>query len=265
MRVSTENVKRLKKIAENGGIIKGTHVFCGSPMLTEAMAMIGFDAVWIDMEHTAIGKSEVLNNLIAIRAGGSTSFVRIPWNDPVLAKPIIDMGTDGIIFPFIRTVEDAKAAIAACEYPPKGTRGYGPLRALDYGGIDKGEFVHDNYRDMLRIIQIEHIDAVNCLEELVGLDGIDGFLVGPNDLSGSVGRIGNDLSDDMNPIYDRIGEILKDSGKIFGVATGPNEKFLSDWIRRGVNLIFTGTDVSFVYDGSRLTYNMLTELEKQRR
>ncbi len=264
MRSSTVSIEKLKNIVKNGGIIKGTHVFCGSPMLTEAMAQSGYDAVWIDMEHTHLGKAEVLDNLIAIRAGGAASFVRIPWNDPVLAKPIIDMGTDGIVFPFIRSLEDAKAAVAACEYPPNGIRGYGPLRALDYGGIDKCEFVDSHYRDMLRIIQIEHIDAVECLEELVKMDGIDGFLVGPNDLSGSVGRIGRDISTDMEPIYDKIGSILKDSGKIFGVATGPNADFLSDWIKRGVNLIFTGTDVGFVYDGSKAVFDMLVELENDR-
>lgn len=110
-------------------------------MLTEALAMSGFDAVWIDMEHTAIGKEALLNNLIAIRAGGAASFVRVPWNDPVQTKPLIDMGIDGIIFPYIRTVEDAKLAVASCAYPPEGIRGYGPLRSLEYGKISKQEYV----------------------------------------------------------------------------------------------------------------------------
>ena len=91
-----------EKIAA-GGFLTGTHVFCGAPMLTEEISMSGFDAVWIDMEHTAIGKAEVLQNLIAVRAGGAYSFVRIPWNDAVQAKPIIDMGTDAIIFPYVRS------------------------------------------------------------------------------------------------------------------------------------------------------------------
>ena len=188
-----------EKIAA-GGFLTGTHVFCGAPMLTEEISMSGFDAVWIDMEHTAIGKAEVLQNLIAVRAGGAYSFVRIPWNDAVQAKPIIDMGTDAIIFPYVRSAEEAEYAAASCAYPPDGIRGYGPLRAGDYGGISQTEYVDRRFRDMLRIIQIEHIDAVNDLERIAAVKGIDGFIVGPNDLSGSVGHIGRPNHPDMMPV-----------------------------------------------------------------
>ena len=254
----------LREKLRNRQFIKGSHVFCGAPMLTEAMALCGFDAIWIDMEHTAIGKEQVLNNLIAVRAGGAASFVRVAWNDFVLTKPIIDMGPDAIIFPYVRTVEEAKYAVASCAYPPEGMRGYGPLRASDYGGISQIDYVDTRFRDMLRIIQIEHIDAVNCLEELVTIDGIDGFIVGPNDLSGSVGHIGRPNHPDMMPIYDRIGEILKGTDKLFGVSLAYDEAVVAQWLARGINTLFCGTDAEFVHRGADNLYQTMKQIEENR-
>lgn len=139
-------IDKLNQKAAEGKVLLGSHIFCGDPMLTEAMSMLGFDMLWIDMEHTSIDKDRLLGNLIAAHSGGTPAFVRIPWNDMVLAKPVIDMGPDAIIFPYIRTADDARRAVAACEYPPKGIRGYGPLRALDYGAIPQVDFVDREYR-----------------------------------------------------------------------------------------------------------------------
>ena len=179
------------------------------------------------------------------------AFVRIPWNrSRFRAKPVIDMGPDGIIFSIQWTVEDAELAVESCTYPPDGIRGYGPLRALEYGRISQCDFVDFRYRDMLRIIQIEHIDAVNCLEKLVEVEGIDGFIVGPNDLSASLGHVGRVQHPDMLPIYDRIGSILRDSGRLFGVSMGFVPEVIEQWLKRGANTIFAGNDVGYVYEGA---------------
>lgn len=244
------NFKQIEEKLKNGDVLYGSHIFCGAPSLTEAMAQTGFDVLWIDMEHTAIGIENLQNNLIAARAGGTPAFVRIPWNDMVLAKPVIDMGPEGIIFPYIRTAEDARAAVAACEYPPRGIRGYGPLRALDYGSIPQVDFVDTVYRKMWRILQIEHIDAVENLEEIVAVDGIDAYIVGPNDLSGSVGHIGRVNHPDMMPIYDRIGEVMRKNNKLFGVSMGFIPEVIHQWLRRGAGMIFAGNDVGYVHDGA---------------
>lgn len=256
------NFGKLNEKVKNGEVIYGSHIFCGAPSLTECMAQTGFDVLWIDMEHTAIGIESLQNNLIAARAGGTPAFVRIPWNDMVLAKPVIDMGPEGIIFPYIRTVEDAKRAVEACEYPPKGVRGYGPLRALDYGTIPQVEFVDNTYRKMWRILQIEHIDAVNNLEEIVQVEGIDAYIVGPNDLSGSVGHIGRVTHPDMMPIYDRIGEVMKKYNKVFGVSMGFVPEVIDQWLERGAKMIFAGNDVGYVHDGASAVLEGLKERTK---
>lgn len=113
--------------------ILGTNTTFNDACVTELLGDCGFDFIWIDMEHTTITKDSAVQHLIACRASGAASFVRIPWNDPVLAKPILDMGADGIIIPQIRSYDEAVAAVAAMKYPPKGVRGWAPVRASDYG------------------------------------------------------------------------------------------------------------------------------------
>lgn len=254
------NFGRIEKKIKNGGTLFGTHVFCGAPPLTEAISLAGFDMIWIDMEHTAIGIESLQNNLIAARAGGTPAFVRIPWNDKVLAKPVIDMGPEGIIFPYIRSADDARAAVASCEYPPAGERGYGPLRALDYGRITQADFVDAVYRKMWRIIQIEHIDAVNALDEILDVDGIDAYVVGPNDLSASMGHIGRTDHPDMMPVYDLIGRKMKDHGKFFGVSMGFVPEVIKQWLARGARMIFAGNDVGYVHEGANAVLDGLKSL-----
>ncbi len=244
------NFGRIEEKLRKREVLFGTHVFCGAPALTEAIALAGFDMIWIDMEHTAIGIESLQNNLIAARAGGTPAFVRIPWNDKVLAKPVIDMGPEGIIFPYIRSADDARAAVAACEYPPKGERGYGPLRALDYGGIAQIDFVDRIYRKMWRILQIEHIDAVEALDDILDVEGIDAYVVGPNDLSASMGHIGRTDHPDMIEVYDTIGRKMKERGKLFGVSMGFVPEAINGWLARGAGMIFAGNDVGYVHDGA---------------
>lgn len=251
----SDNKKTLIEKLENNELVYGSFVFIGHPALTEAMAQVGFDVLWIDMEHTAIGKEALLNNLIAAKAGGTPAWVRIEWNDPVLAKPVLDMGVDGIIFPYIRTADEARLAVAACSYPPEGIRGYGPLRALNYGGITQMEYVKKTFRNCRRVIQIEHIDAVKNLREIAAVDGIDAFIIGPNDLSGSVGIIGEVQHPKMMEIYREIAEILRESGKPFGVATGFEENWIRMWVDLGATILFCGTDSGYVHDGATAMLN----------
>jgi len=253
-------LNNIKNKLINGRTIYGSHIFAGMPIFTEAMAQSGFDVLWIDMEHTGIGIESLVNNLIAAKAGGTPAWVRIPWNDPVRAKPVLDMGADGIIFPYVKTREEAELAAASCSYPPEGIRGYGPLRALEYGRLTQMEYVNKTYRECLRIIQIEHIDAVKNLREIVSVDGIDGFIVGPNDLSGSVGRIGEVKHPELYELYEEIGRIIRESGKPFGVSTGCDREFLSYWKSIGATILFAGNDVGYVHEGAVKTRQLFSEI-----
>ena len=247
--------RKLCEKMEAGQLLYGTVLTSGSPLVTEMMAQCGYDVLWMDMEHSAMGIESLLTNMMAARSGGTPAWVRVPWNDPVRVKPVIDMGADGVIFPFIRTVEDAKLAVASCTFPPEGIRGYGPLRALDYGKITQTEFVRSAYRDCRRIIQIEHIDAVNNLEEIAAIDGIDGFIVGPNDLSGSIGKLGMQKDPEMMELYRRIATVLKAAGKPAGIFAGGyagtlDSDHIGKLIEMGYTMFFTGSDCGMVFNGA---------------
>ncbi len=246
------NINReLAQKMDRRDILYGTVLNIGAPIVTELLAQSGFDILWLDMEHTAIGVEAVLNNLIAARSGGAAAWVRVPWNDPVLVKPIMDMGADGIIFPFIRTVDEAKLAAAACTYPPHGIRGFGPYRAADYGRISLEEYVGGKARDCRRIIQIEHIDAVRNLREIAAIEGIDGFIVGPCDLSASIGKLGQLRCDEMLALYQEIGQVLREAGKPSGIYAGNyNKEYIQQFIDMGFTMFFNSSDYTLLYQSA---------------
>jgi len=249
----------LQKMKKNPPVI-GTHVNMADLSIAEQMGVLGFEFVWIEGEHSPLDKQTILGHIVACKAGNTAAFVRIPWNDPVLAKPILEMGIDGIIFPFIRTAEEAKAAVAACRYPPKGIRGYGPRRANRYGTQPNAEYLESVDESFLKIMQIEHIDAVNNLEEILAVDGVDTIVVGPNDLSGSVGLLGQTRHPDVLALMDTIAAKSKKAGVPFGVSMGVDKVALGEWIRRGVSWIGAGNDTSYIAQAGADAIKLIKEL-----
>ena len=119
------------------------------------------------------------------------------------------------------------------------------------------EYVTETYKKCKRLIQLEHIDAVNNLEEIADVEGVDAFIVGPNDLSGSIGLIGQVKHPDCIKLYEKIASILKAKNKPFGVATGPDEEFIDLWLKLGATIIFAGHDTGFVQKGAAANKQML--------
>jgi len=234
---------------KNKELISGTVIAAGSPLITEMIAQCGYDVLWLDMEHSAIGIEGLVPNLMAARSGGTPVWVRVPWNDPVRVKPVLDMGADGIIFPFIRTLEDAQLAVASCTYPPEGIRGWGPLRSADYGAISQADYMAKYSRECLRILQIEHVDAVRDLRRIASLDGVDCLLVGPNDLSGSIGKLGQMWDDEVVELYREIGRVAREIGKPAAICAF-NPAYIPQWIEMGFTVFFGGSDCAFVYQGA---------------
>src|SRR5258706_242440 len=145
-----------------GEIVLGTVITVTDPTVTEALCSV-YDFLWIDMEHNALSLEVVQNHLMATKGTNVTALVRVPWNDPVLIKPVLDIGAHGVIVPFIRTVEETRLAVSACLYPPDGIRGYGPRRPSNYGRLGGPQFCKAANEAMITVVQIEHIDAVNCI------------------------------------------------------------------------------------------------------
>lgn len=169
-------------------ILLGTLVTLGSTEVAEILSKVGFDWLWIEMEHAPTGLARVQQ---MIQATGSRvpCLVRAPWNDAIWIKRILDTGCDGIVIPQVRSAGEARTAIRACKYPPLGTRSVGIARAQGYG-MDLQDYIEKADERLITVLQTEHIDAANQIESILDVPGFDAVLIGPYDLSASMGLTG---------------------------------------------------------------------------
>ncbi len=231
----------------------GTWVTLGHPSVAEVLARAGFDWIVIDMEHSVIGLREAQDLLRAVELAGVPGIVRLPANDPVVIKRVMDAGAAGVMVPMVNSAADAAAAVAAVRYPPHGTRGVGLARAQGYGA--PGAFAA--YRDRLPdeaviIVMIEHVDAVAAVDGILAVDGVDAFIVGPYDLSGSLGVPG-ELDD---PRVEAALETVHAAGRRHGVPGGlhvvdPDPVRLRAALDAGHRFVGYGLDVRFLDAGAR--------------
>lgn len=182
--------KPLKDVLRKRGLVIGSWITIGHPSIAEIMAHAGFNWLAIDMEHSAITLSEAQNLIQVIGLCGVTPLVRVGKNSALLIKQAMDAGAHGVIVPGVNTKRDAQNAVAAVNYPPKGTRGVGLARAQGYGMEFEGYKKWINNSSVV-IVQIEHIDAIDALADILKVDGIDGTIIGPYDLSASMGFPGD--------------------------------------------------------------------------
>jgi 2-keto-3-deoxy-L-rhamnonate aldolase RhmA len=227
----------------NGDLALGVVVNGSDPAVPEILATCGYDFVWIDTEHSVLGKAEVNRHIVAARSQSVAPFVRVPWNDPVLAKPILEMGPAGIVFPFVKSSEDAARAVESCRYPPQGIRGFGPQRANMFGAIGLDEYLATAASEPWVIVQIEHIDAVRNLSEICAVPGVGSLLVGPSDLSASVGKPGQTSDPEVLELADEIGRVARANKMTLGAFVGSaDEVSIRQWIDRGAGWLALDTD-----------------------
>lgn len=173
-----------QRLAEKKQLI-GTMQMYGLPEITEMISQLGFDYIWIDLEHAPIDIYTAQTLLQSFR-NNCLSLIRIPEKDFIWAKRVLEIGVDVVVFPQVKTVEDVKEAIRACKYPPIGERGVGAARAQNYG-LNFQEYLQAANEETAIMIQVEHIDAVNTIEELIAFTEVDSVVIGPYDMSASMG------------------------------------------------------------------------------
>lgn len=207
----------LKKRLKNGGKVLGCWATLGHPHVCEILALAGYDFLLVDQEHGIGEPSMLIPILQAVSATPVTVVVRVPANDPVYLKRVLDAGAEAVMIPGIDTVEHARAAVAACRYPPHGRRGSatGSIRAANYGmlGADYARTAADN---TLIICQIESATAVDNVEAIGAVEGVDVLFLGPNDLSGSIGKLGEFNDPKVADLLARAETGMKRTGKALG-------------------------------------------------
>ena len=224
-----------------GQVCLGTCITFTDPAVTEALAG-ALDFVWIDTEHGPLSLETVQGHVMATRGTQATPLVRVPWNDPVLVKPVLDLGAAGVILPMVRNAEEARRAVAGCLYPPQGIRGYGPRRPTNFGRAGGPEFCRLANESMIVLVQVEHIEAVQNIDEILAVPGLSGVVLGPYDLSGSMGRLADVQHPDVVRTMDTVIQKVRNTGRVMGIGTGCDPQQVSQLIDKGVNFLALGGD-----------------------
>jgi len=247
----------LKQKLKNNELTLGSWIMMNTPMSVEVMALAGFDWLVVDIEHTAIDLESTLNLILTIQANGMKALVRVSKNEEVIIKRVLDMGADGIVVPMVCSKVDAKKAVDYAKYPPVGKRGVGLNRAQKYGTKFE-EYKKWVNEELVIIAQIEHIDAVNNIDDILQVEGIDGTIIGPYDLSGSMGYPGEFDRDDVKEAV----QIVLNRCKVHNIPSGfhvvdTNPEKLQLKIDEGCTFLAYGIDYFFMRDAAMSGMNIL--------
>ena len=248
---SLNNIETIRQRLGEGHVCIGTGVTFSDPAVSELIAEAGYDFSWIDAEHGPFDLHCLLQHVMAHRGTDMAPFVRVRQNDVNVIKPVLDLAPAGIIVPQVQSASEAEDAVRACRYPPRGVRGFGPRRGTRFGAIPMTDYLEQADDDPLIVIQIEHIDAVNQIDEILAVDGIDVFCLGPNDLSGSMHKLGQIDDAQVAAALDTVAEKVQASNRVLGVSTFYSAETYARWMQRGVQWICLNADTANLFRGSR--------------
>ncbi|WP_119391345.1 HpcH/HpaI aldolase family protein [Taklimakanibacter lacteus] len=206
----------LKQRLGRGEKLFGSWIATGNATNVEILGHSGFDYLLIDLEHGQGEISDLIAMLRAAETTGTPCVVRVPWNDPVTLKRVLDAGVDSVMIPMIENEDEAKAAVRACRYPPLGSRGYAaPLvRASTFGAVS--DYIHRAADNLLIILQIESAGAVAQARTISAVDGVDIVFIGVNDLAGSIGRLEQLDHPDVRALVKQAETAIQASGRWLG-------------------------------------------------
>jgi 2-dehydro-3-deoxyglucarate aldolase len=237
---------KLKQKIKNAELTIGSWITLGNTSVAEIMANAGYDWLVVDLEHTTISVEQAGELIRTIELSGISSLVRLTNNDENQIKRMLDAGARGIVVPMVKSASDAKYAVAATRYPPLGNRGVGLARAQCYGSSFKDYFSWqaDTNDGPIVVVQIEHIDAVNNLKDILSVKGVDAFIIGPYDLSCSMGIPG----EFDNPQFTDVMKNIIETGDKLGAVSGihvvePDIEKLNNAINEGYKFIAYSVDI----------------------
>ena len=252
---------KLKKLLRDGTPVFNGWLQIPSSVSAEIMANQPWDSLTIDMQHGLVDYPNALSMLQSISTTDVTPMVRVNWNEPVQIMKVLDAGSYGIICPMVSNKKDAEKFVQACMYPPNGFRSFGPMRGLLYGGNDYAKFANE---EILKFAMIETREALENLDDIMSVKGIDGIYIGPADLSLAVGEEPGFDKPENSKAYEQIIKILDHSKKnnIFaGIHNGTPEYALK-MIDIGFNIVTVGADQLFIKNEGLNLINKLKGKQK---
>lgn len=234
----------------------GTWLMSGTASTAEAMGHVGFDWLLVDLEHVPLDERETLGVLQAIAGTNACPVTRLAANDALLFKRALDMGAQTVMVPFVDDAESARRAVSSAKYPPLGTRGFAAVhRASGYGTASNyGQRANDS---VFTIIQLETLQAVDALEEIAAVPGVDALFLGPGDLSASMGHIGNIAHPEVQAVVADVAKRCLAIGKPCGIV-GPTPEMVSQFISLGYAFVAIASDMGMMMRQANAFINELS-------
>jgi len=248
----------LKKALAEGRPVVGATVTVPNVDTALALANAGFDFLWIEMEHGPITLESLREILLATRGARAVPITRVPANEVWLAKRVLDAGSLGVVFPFTSTRELAERAVAACRYPPLGVRGFGPALALSRYGMGGADYVRFANENVVVVVIVEQKEAVENIEAIASVPGIDVLFVGVNDLSYSMGIGGRTRDPQVEQALAKVLEAGRRHGVPVGYPTGDPAE-INRRIAQGFRFFQASSDVGLLAGAAR---EMLSKVER---
>ncbi len=239
---------------KNGEKLVGTMVTLPTPSTAEILADLGFDWLFIDGEHGPLATSDILGILQAV-SHRTACIVRVPAGDEVPIKKVLDLGAHGVIAPQINTADQAADVVRFSRYAPTGGRGVGLARAHGYG-FRFQEYVDSANETVSVIVQAEHAQAVENIEQIVQVEGVAAVLLGPYDLAASLGKMGQVDDPVVTDAIDHITKTCQSAGMPLGYF-GVSAEAVTPYAERGYTLLVGGVDVLFLGGGAKRMHDAL--------
>jgi 2-keto-3-deoxy-L-rhamnonate aldolase RhmA len=252
----TENP--VKKALKDGKVVIGATVTAANPDVAATLAGAGFDFLWIEMEHSPLTLETVRSMILATRGLKAMPFTRVPVNELWMAKRVLDIGSLGVIFPFTSTRELAEQAVKACKYPPQGLRGFGAGMAASRWGMSGSDYAKFANENVLVVVIIEQKQAIDNIEQIASVPGVDVLFIGVNDLSFSLG-VGGKTNDPI--VEEAVNKVLA-AGKKYNIPVGyptGNPDEINKRIAQGFRFFQASSDLGMMAAGAR---DLLSKIQR---
>lgn len=228
-----------------GEVCIGASITLTDPHVTAALAD-SVDFFWIDLEHTMMSPEALNGHLLAARSKNVPALVRVTGSGTPFIKPVLDAGADGIIVPQVRTVEEVRQIVRDCRYPPLGQRGYGPRVTANYGRDGGADYITRANCAVFVSVQIETAEALAALDEILAVPGLDSLVLGPWDLSGALGRLGEVEHPTVVAAIETVIAKTRAAGLFVGSGMGTDAAYAATMARRGVQWLQVGGDFGYL-------------------
>ena len=241
-----EAIAKFRANLQAGRTCLGAGITFSDPLVSDALCDSA-DFLWIDLEHSPMSPEVLNGHLLAARGKHVPALVRVGAGITPLIKGALDAGADGIIVPQVRTVEEVRQAVDDCRYPPLGRRGYGPRVPTGYFRNGGRAFTEQANQAIFTAVMIETAEALAALDDILAVPGLDSIVIGPSDLSFSLGVLGDVEHPKVVAAIELIVAKTRAAGRFVGAGMGPDANYACTMARRGVQWLQVGSDCGYMY------------------